>query len=381
MSSKFDISDARLIVGETAAPVMYANFGADGNAEPTYRCLASDPRTEEEKAAGPDGTPAVPDPRTILMQAFELNDDERAVLPTLMKCAHAILPLQGFGLISEGHHYLSDRARASFKAFHAVERQHWVGDRVSAYLKDAHVDVRDILWHKAGHPVAIAVKQFAATSEQVAKNLRQADLGSAAVRLPTVEPEVRAISAFLRVTDAVKPSIETYHGKVDNKIFREVQEAMSHFPMATLADIPNYTAPEPIVLGAVTNADGSKTGGTRVTNRKEVLTFAKALITRCQNSVAVCFGYYVAMLEATNTMGGGGTSSRDTLVRAFSLKKLQTECLAAYIEGMEFYKDVQEGGEDSIPQDLTELGPPRVDCPETGHGVSYWGLVNSGGRI
>ncbi|XP_051135856.1 uncharacterized protein LOC127254672 [Andrographis paniculata] len=93
-----------------------------------------------------------------------LTDLEKALLKCIVRSAQAILPLQGYSLIT-GHHYLLDRGKQSFKVFLPVEKQVWRTQDVKDWWTE-HVDIaRDLLWHKAGHPVANIVKEEAAEIE------------------------------------------------------------------------------------------------------------------------------------------------------------------------------------------------------------------------
>jgi hypothetical protein len=253
--------------------------------------------------------------------AVVLTEEERHVATVMANCALAVLPLQGYSLMTVGHHYISEANSPSRRAYQAVEKQMWKAAVVNTWLGQDKVDIQDMMWHKAGHPVKMTIKEQLASDTRIRDALKMADLGSAAARLPATESTVRALASYRALMATVGPLWEVYDGGVDTKILDIVSETLSLFPAhmevnrATLALDPKVPA--------------------AVVDRSTALAWAEAVIDRNRDRVAIAYGFYCALMEQTQLTGAGGGSLRT----AFSLKKLPDSSPASYTLGAESYKD------------------------------------------
>lgn len=271
------------------------------------------------------------DARAVLTGALALTEEEAGAFTAIVHGAQGTPPLQGFALMNDGHHYLGNPTKASFKAFQAVETQLWVEGYPKSYL-DADKDfVRTILWHRAAHPISPHVKMTMATDVRVADNLKAAALGAASTRLPAVESELKPLLTYAKITEAVKTSIRMYNGTMDNRVLHEVIAALRAFPIGLTED---QTGPA-IDLGPYVP------GGpvVSVKTRDAVKAFGLGLIERSQEYIALCYGFYLRMIEAQGMAIGGDQGAGETLSRAFSLKKLRDQCPASFSMGYEMGAD------------------------------------------
>ena len=102
-----------------------------------------------------------------------LTDEEWAIAYAVFVLAKTAPVLAGCQLLENGHHYLSSNTSAT----QAVEQP---------------TLVKDLVWHKAPHPVRAGVLAAFAVDKNVKARMVAAGMGSAGVRLPYVESVVKA---------------------------------------------------------------------------------------------------------------------------------------------------------------------------------------------
>lgn len=307
MTANYDILSNDLNSQETAAPVLAATFtaAAEGEARGTvsFNVLV------------PSSAPNV----NILTGALALNPNERELIKIYMRCAQAIPPLQGLNVINDGHHYLSDKSKASYRSFFAVEKQVWIPTCIRD-IRDAEPDVlRDVMWHKAGHPISVPLKEALATDPRVKTMLDNAKLGSAATRLPAMETDVKAADTYIKVCDAVNAIWVTMEGGIDVEDLRLRTNAVKTMSRGANNEMTD--------LG----------GGLRTASRAEAVAGLKTMLAANESVVGMAYGFYSALME--QTASDTGDTTRDTLRGAHSLNRLQRNNPSSYALGSELYRD------------------------------------------
>lgn len=303
ITANYDIVAARLNAQEVVPPLLTANFGAEGAVSYTVHVDAEDTDI------------------AIFGGDFTLTEAEVEVIKVVVRCAQAIVPIQGLNLINEGHHYIDEKNKGSFRAFLAVERQVWTGEHMKN-LTTTDIDmVRDVLWHKAGHPVEIRLKEEAAMSPQVKENLVAAKLGSAASRLPAVETDVKAAMTFIKVADTVDALWATMGGGINTDALRQRIETLTSLKKGE----PDLG--QPVVFES----------GEEVYNRDDAVAVLRVAIVKCMDKIGTAYGFYCAMMDAM--AGEVTTMGPDTLRSAFSLDRLMKNSMASYRKGVALYKD------------------------------------------
>nr|XP_016490335.1 PREDICTED: uncharacterized protein LOC107810109 [Nicotiana tabacum] len=263
MTTDFDIAEADLEPAETETPVLHATVGESNGAKYTILLAQNDPH------------------RDILTENLALTEDELVILKVVMRSAQTIMPLQGLNLIIDGYHYLSNSTKSSYSAFLAVERQVWVPKAFKTFA-DANKDiVRDLMGHKAGHPVSVSIKELAATSPAVKTKLESAKLGSASVRLPALENDAVAAQTILKLSEVVSPIWETMGGSMSADAIRIRLQIVHGVARGTARYMP------PVKL------DNNIT----IETRKEALNELKRVVKASSHKVAVAYGFYCAMAE------------------------------------------------------------------------------------
>ncbi|GAB2210051.1 hypothetical protein Drorol1_Dr00015304 [Drosera rotundifolia] len=151
---------------------------------------------------------------------FDATDVERAVMSDLIMCDMGIPPLQGTHLMATGHHYLSAPGERSKQMFTVVEKQFWKKSPTKEWVKADKEDIQDVLWHKAGHPINMAIKYRIAVDPTVPVKLRTAMTDSAASRLPAKESILKAAETLRTLVVNVRPFFESYGGDTSYLLLR-----------------------------------------------------------------------------------------------------------------------------------------------------------------
>ncbi|BAT91233.1 hypothetical protein VIGAN_06254600 [Vigna angularis var. angularis] len=292
---------------ERACPVFNYRPPVAGETKGTIEIV---PRRSDEKMA-------------YAAQPMEYTDAEKAAMAVLMACSLATIPLQGYSLVVCGQHYLSDKGTQSRKAFASVERQFWGEPAIKDWLGADIEQIQDAMWHKATHPVSLTLKYRACTSQEVKEQLVTAGVGSAAARLPAMEPDVRAGTSYIALFDVVRPIFQMFGGGVKSDLLELALATVQAYPLGT--ENP----------GELQNRD--KRIPLYVVNRGTAVSWVSSLVKRNANIAAECYGFYIAMSDRTQVSTAGG--GIDTLRYSFSLKKLTTNQLPAYKTGYEKYGD------------------------------------------
>lgn len=261
--------------------------------------------------------------RTAMTTAVTYSAEDRDAMSVLLRATLGTLPLQGYSLLLTNHHYLSDPATQSFKAFAAVERQFFKDRLLSAWIDTDKELFQDILWHKSCHPVNMTIKYRAATSELVKEQLTVAGAGAASARLPALETEARSGASYLALFDVVKPMFNMYRGGVDTTVLELALETLKRY-------VPGVENPEPLV-------PRSELIPASVVNRRTAVAWITQIVKRNAATAAHCFGFYCAMSERTLMANTGGGA--DTLKSSFALKKLTQTNLPSYTIGYEQFGD------------------------------------------
>jgi len=137
----------------------------------------------------------------------DLSEAEWSFAYAIYKMAMAAPPMAGVSLLETNHHYLTSSA----KKVEGTEKQVLAeaGDVVGAMYRDNLDEMRDVVWHKASHPVnSVLLREFGVDAE-MSDRLKFAGLGAAAIRVPFVEPQVRAARAYLAMHRSVLSWIRT----------------------------------------------------------------------------------------------------------------------------------------------------------------------------
>lgn len=276
-------------------------------------------KTQDEGIVYTATVPVADPNRHILITPVVYTEEEKAVVVTLLMSSLGTLPLQGYSLIMTGHQYISDASSPSRKAFAVVEKQFWRSAAVREYFASDMEILQDVCWHKAGHPVSMSLKQEFAFNESTAVMLKKAGVGSAAARLPAMEPQIRAASSYVALMDAVAPLFERFDCGADAELLSGIiRELKAWRRGAAVYQIPAEW-PETIKL------------------RTEALSWLGDVLQRIAPKVAYCYGFYCALTEQTQTMAAlvGG----DTLRTSYYLSKLRMNYHDAYLEGTLAYAD------------------------------------------
>jgi hypothetical protein len=331
MIANYDLKAQDFLAGEVIDAPIGVTRGTD-NAK-VYPILT--PEVTAATVTAATHTQAAYDAYNILTGELVLSPEELGAIRAIVRSAQAIIPVQGYNLMTDGHHYLSAGDKSSFRAFHAVEKQIWIGVEAKTFLEADREFSRDIMWHKAGHPVEPHLKMRISTHQKVADNLVAAGLGSAATRLPAVESEMRPIETYVKLSESVKPTIEMYGGILDNRPLHDLSMALKMFPLGVSEVLDSSGAKVTKVFGPYF------TGGRAVTvgNREDLKVLAKQVIDGAKESMALCYGYYSRICNAQQATGGTLVSS--TLLNAYSLKKLRDESPAQFNVGFEMAGDYQ----------------------------------------
>lgn len=138
------------------------------------------------------------------------------------------LVTQGWSLVKNGHHYLSNAGDSAKSGWKAIRKQ--LDGKISAETKslinDMGAEFADWANHKALHPVKMTHKIRLAQDASVPAKLRKAEWGAAAVRLPAVEPIFEYPKAAVAVIESVRGTIEAAGGSVDVTGLKESMDAV-----------------------------------------------------------------------------------------------------------------------------------------------------------
>ncbi|ESW24399.1 hypothetical protein PHAVU_004G127300 [Phaseolus vulgaris] len=238
-----------------------------------------------------------------------------------IRVAAAVVPLHGLNLMTDAHHYLPDATKPSFRSFFAVEKQVWVTPEIKKITDVGLDELRDSAWHKAGHPIVNSIKYMMATDPDIKERMKNANLGSAAARLPAMEPEVKAASTYLEVCNEVNPTWESMGGGIDTEEMVWWMDQLRKFKKGAVALTDAEAIP---VKGSL---------GLYLRERKDVLDGLNAVLKGSAETVAVAFGFYEGMLDS------GFAVSNHTLANAHSLKKLRSEYMGKHFWGGELFRD------------------------------------------
>lgn len=219
ISGYYTLQDAEILPGERAArswitfvPVAPGDPGAPAVIDEPLPAGAAAGAVQRYLAAGGSArlTSGHADARANLvwqealaLSFAPLSEDEMAMCAVLLKVAVASVAYAGASLMESHHHYL--RVNANQGMYLGVERQ------ITAALPDAFrgnffvgarsVMIRDLVWHKAAHPIVRSVLEAAAQTDAIGEAMKRIGLGSAAIRIPWAEPEVRAAKAYMALYD------------------------------------------------------------------------------------------------------------------------------------------------------------------------------------
>lgn len=323
----FSVTAQDLIPGETANPKLATGNVVNGN--PTYVANPTLPDAEKTRLAVP----------------LALTDLEKAAIAALVMSSIGLIPLQGYSLMMTQHHYLSAENTQSRKAYAVVEKQFWKSSDVAQWFNDDLAVIQDSLWHKACHPVNMTLKSSAAVSVKVAAMVREAGAGSAASRLPALEPEVRAANSYKTLMATVAPMYQICAGSVAYDLLDVAIETVKAFPVG----VPNPVMPQGLDA-RVPNT---------VIDRSTARLWLSGVLNRNSDKAAHCYGFYCALTDQSQMMGtSAGTESLKT---SNSLSKLQNQSHAAFVAGQQFYADYQsvrvkmrEDGRIAAPQFVVE---------------------------
>ncbi|KAG7559499.1 hypothetical protein ISN45_Aa05g010910 [Arabidopsis thaliana x Arabidopsis arenosa] len=252
-----------------------------------------------------------------LSKPLNLSETEKKVIPKLHLLATGMIPLQGYSLLTVLYHYNYQ----SEEAFTAVEELVWAGcDQLSWWWKEDLTALRDAMWYNAGHPVKISFKKETACSNTVKQLLVEAGLGSAAAMLPFLEPEVRKAKSYITLLETVSLIFKSEGGGCNWEILSEMMAYLENFPVWM-----------PTEIVTVNNAP---THLRSLDTRKKVVASIKECCMRNACHVALCFGFYMAMVEKGDQFQGA-----KNLKRFSSLMALKKTHFGYYFLGTELFLD------------------------------------------
>jgi len=302
MIANYDLERGSIVATEMADPLLSVTVPQEGAL--TYNIIA--PLDEAQ--------------RTALMAPLNLSDTEMSLVRLYLRCGQCVPPLQGLNLINDGHHYLSDKTKSSYKAFKAVELQLWLTPAMKELVAEDGDFIRDIMWHKSGHPISAHLKEELASSSTVRENLHAAKLGSAVARLPATETEIRCAETYIKVCNVVNAIWATLGGGINTDVLRLRYEAVRAIPRSMKQLVP----PLDLGMGEVANT------------RTEALEIVKATAARNADYAAMAYGFYCGTIESNASETG--EQPRDSLRGAHSLTKLKSNNVASYTQGIDLHR-------------------------------------------
>lgn len=249
------------------------------------------------------------------MVEFTAAEDD--ILYAIFQLAMAVVPLAGLSILSTGHHYLTSNKVAT----DAVMRQVMATstEATKAWFAVDTAIIKDLIWHKAAHPVLVNHLTAQALSTVVAERLKSASMGSAAVRLPYVEPEMKAAQAMITAINAVQQVIQDTNGTL------EVPTLIGAMATVKLFDI-----------GAVDVMVAPNVNHPLVLNRRAAVNDVLVPAMRVANiAVAYALGIYTAMSENATAR-----DRRSTLLTAKSLERIKADNMTTAAAGASLYENL-----------------------------------------
>lgn len=232
-------------------------------------------------------------PKHALAQGMEaLTATEVKVVGTLIFLGMAVPALQGVSLVLTGHHYLP----TTKNTFAGMRKQALQvgGAEVAAWVEAMGDAFDDMAFHKACHPISPPRKRSWAKDSELAPRLAASGHGAAAIRLPALPSDAQGGKAALAVIRKASPVIL----------------GMGH--TVTWSNIAER------VRAVETAAEGRP--------EIEAVEGVKSWLEGNAAQVAFCAGIVQTLSEA-------GSGAQETTLRAYSMRKILSEQLAATVRG------------------------------------------------
>jgi hypothetical protein len=244
----------------------------------------------------------------------DLSETEWNLSFAFYRMALAAPPLAGVSLLDSNHHFLSNKLNSVMSVEGQVLSEE--GSEVMALYRD-NIDVhRDMLWHKASHPLTTELLRALALDDAMSARFDEVGLGSAAIRVPYVEPVLRAARAYLAMHRAVVAWINSNGHNVRMPGLEAAVAAVEAMPRA--GAVPPYANAPPMTRDEFIRTELTR----RCINAKPV--------------VAWCIGAARANAEHT-----GDRYSELTAGRAYSVRKIEKEDPGSVGLGRSDYEDTR----------------------------------------
>jgi hypothetical protein len=336
-SCTYDITAADLIPAE-------ADQGAYGAAyQIAYTAGAGWTVSAEAAAAGPTEAEA----RGNALPDLSVVEKELASLCYTIGTLSP--PRTGYNLVKQGpaHHYLSGGGQHNREDATEKELLTTCSSELQALWRANAPIFRDMVWHKANHPINVGLLKGFAKSDNVAGILEEMGIGTATVGLPAIESALAKISSYGDVIDKVSPALSQ-----DGDTVQMGYVAMAKLGMELWTD-PENGAQQVIPQAPQGYAPDGGVAGTwpaGVVDRKTAIKkFAEPLLAKAEGGVAHMFGYLQAMCEANSV---SKNSPEGSILRSYSLKRLKGKQLmmvnkgsAAFLERRRAARARAEDGE------------------------------------
>lgn len=217
---------------------------------------------------------------------------ETKVVGTMVFLGMAVPALQGVSLVLTGHHYLP----TTKNTFAGMRKQALQvgGAEVAAWVEQMGDSFDDMAFHKACHPISPPRKRSWAKDSHLAPRLTASGHGAAAIRLPALPSDAQGGKAALAVLRKATPVIQ----------------GMGH--------TVRYDQGIALVRAVELAAEG----------REEIdaVSSVRNWLDGHAAQIAFCAGIVQTLAEA-------GTGQNETTLRAYSMRKIVSEQLAATVRG------------------------------------------------
>jgi hypothetical protein len=250
----------------------------------------------------------------------DFTEEEQQLAAFGLIMGASLPPVVGLSLHESGHHYLTGHS----KAFLAVENQalSMSTQYVRNTIRGDILRFRDIINHKACHPVTTDILKALALSVAVKNRLNIAGMGSATVRLPYVEGQIKQAAAMIAIVDSVQTFAATYQ---------------CVFSVADLKMAYGYVSMVPLVGAAPVLPVGARFA-LPATRGQAIEGILVPAINAALAVTAYCSGILWELIENTDSNIRPAADSRFT---AYSISKLRTEKVAEVYAGSELARNAR----------------------------------------